>query len=303
MRLKALTLKDKNLFRKYLNLEKHALAVYAFENIYIWKKFFDIRWAVIDDSLCVFFRDAIGCFLYLPPLARKVNPAVIEQVFRVMSVENKNPSLAHIENIEERDVALYQSLSYEVKERSCDYLCRRTDLAFLKGEAFKHKRAASNHFTKHYCYEYFPYADRFAEDCLSLHEYWKKQRMQDHMDPLYRGMLEDSGLSFKSFLDNYAHFNCVGRIVKVDGRVCGFSFGYPLNSQTFCILFEITDLSIKGLAQFIFRQFCSELKDYTYINIMDDSGLENLKKVKLSYRPIKLIPSYTARKKHDQAYR
>jgi hypothetical protein len=57
-------------------------------------------------------------------------------------------------------------------------------------------------------------------------------------------------------------------------------------------MYEIADSSVKGLAQFIFREFCSGLKDYTYINIMDDSGLENIQKTKLSYRPVKIIPAY-----------
>jgi hypothetical protein len=62
-------------------------------------------------------------------------------------------------------------------------------------------------------------------------------------------------------------------------------------------LYEITDLSIKGLAQFIFRAFAEELKNYRYLNIMDDSGLANLKKVKLSYHPERLVPAYIARRR------
>ena len=59
------------------------------------------------------------------------------------------------------------------------------------------------------------------------------------------------------------------------------------------MLFEITDLSTKGLAQFIYREFCKELMDtYRWINAMDDSGLENLKRVKNAYHPTRLIPSY-----------
>ena len=38
----------------------------------------------------------------------------------------------------------------------------------------------------------------------------------------------------------------------------------------------------------------SQLEDFKYINIMDDSGLEGLKKVKLSYRPAKLASAYIA---------
>jgi uncharacterized protein len=85
-----------------------------------------------------------------------------------------------------------------------------------------------------------------------------------------------------------------GGVVKVEGRIKGFTLGFEVNRDTFCILYEITDLSVKGLAQFIFQRFCGKLKGYKYINIMDDSGLENLKKVKLSYHPLKIIPAYIA---------
>ena len=62
----------------------------------------------------------------------------------------------------------------------------------------------------------------------------------------------------------------------------------------FCVLFEIADLNINGLSQFIYREFCQELmSSYRWINAMDDSGLENLKRVKRSYHPTKIIPSYT----------
>ncbi|MFZ2357354.1 MAG: phosphatidylglycerol lysyltransferase domain-containing protein, partial [Candidatus Omnitrophota bacterium] len=84
--------------------------------------------------------------------------------------------------------------------------------------------------------------------------------------------------------------------------VKGFSFGFKLNEHSFCILYEITDLSAKGLAQFIFREFCRQLPDYKYINIMDDSGLENLKQVKLSYHPVKLEPAYIVKRKNGQKY-
>ncbi len=104
--------------------------------------------------------------------------------------------------------------------------------------------------------------------------------------------------SLKVLLNNYRGLRLAGRIVRIDKEIKAFSFGFELNPEAFCILYEITDLSIKGLAQFIFRRFCAELKDYRFINIMDDSGLENLKKVKLSYKPIRLIPAYIIKRPH-----
>ena len=73
----------------------------------------------------------------------------------------------------------------------------------------------------------------------------------------------------------------------------GGYLGYPLHKGMFCILFEICDLRLKGLAQFIFREFCRRVDGYTYINSMGISDLDNLKKVKLSYRPLQEVKSYS----------
>ena len=83
MKLRNFTLKDKTLFLSYLNLKGHELSPYAFGNIYIWKGLFDIEWFVIEESLCIFFKDKIGCFLYLPPLGKNKSPEVIKEVFQV----------------------------------------------------------------------------------------------------------------------------------------------------------------------------------------------------------------------------
>jgi hypothetical protein len=116
-------------------------------------------------------------------------------------------------------------------------------------------------------------------------------------DPVYIKMLEDGFITHRQALDNYKDLNLVGRVVKINNRIKGYTFGFKLNRDIFCILFEITDISIKGISQFIFRRFTEEFKDHPYINIMDDSGLENLRRVKLSYRPLKLIPCYIVKRR------
>ena len=92
----------------------------------------------------------------------------------------------------------------------------------------------------------------------------------------------------------YEALQLAGRVVRIHNRVEGYLFGFKRREDTFCILLEITNPAIRGLAQFIFREFCRELKGYTYINVLGDSGLENLRRVKLSYRPCTIVPSYIA---------
>src|SRR5207245_3921922 len=89
-----------------------------------------------------------------------------------------------------------------------------------------------------------------------------------------------------------ADLGLIGRVVEVEGRIAAYTFGYPLNATTFCILFEIADRNIKGLGAYIFREFCRELESYELIDTMDDSGLEGLRRAKLAYHPIRLVESY-----------
>ncbi|MFH0738542.1 MAG: phosphatidylglycerol lysyltransferase domain-containing protein [Candidatus Omnitrophota bacterium] len=297
MKLNTLGLRDKKIFSRFLSLRSHMLSAYAFENIYIWKKLFCIEWAIIKKSLCVFFRDKIGCFLYLPPLTLGQNPYVIQQAFKIMDSLNKNRHISRIENIESEDLNFFKGLGYFCQEKPFDYLCLREELISLKGVRFKSKRACLNYFTKHYQFKYLPFSKPESRGCLILYKSWMKERSQKSIDPIYRGMLIDSLSCLQLLLKDYRSLDIRGSIVKINKEIKGFTFGFKLNRDTFCILYEITDLSTKGLAQFIFRQFCLGLVGYKHINIMDDSGLANLKKVKLSYHPIKLIPAYIANRK------
>jgi len=292
MELNTLAIKDRRLFDKFLNLEAHQLSTYAFENIYIWKGLFDIKWLILQDSLCVFFQDKIGCFLYLAPLSRHKKPEVIKKIFQIMDRFNKNKDISRIENIEEESLPFYEDLGYICQNKSYDYLCLRSDLTQLRGNKFKSKRACFNYFIKHYEFQYLPFSLKYRDECLGLYDSWVKERKMKNQNRIYQFMLEDSRRALKNALDNYSDLNFIGRLIKIDKKIKAFTFGFKLNQDTFSILYEITDLSIKGISQFIFRRFSSELEGYKYINIMDDSGLENLKKVKLSYQPVKLIPAY-----------
>lgn len=292
IKLNKLSIEDKEIFARYLGFSQHRLSVYAFINIYIWRGIFDIYWTLLKENLCVFFKDKTGCFLYLEPLSKRPNPEVIREVFSIMDEFNQNKDISRIENIEEETLPFYRTLGYICKDKPGDYLCQSQDLVQLKGNRFKSKRAAFNYFVKHNKFEYLPFSLKCKNDCLKLYNLWKEKRKAQNLDPFYQGMLEDSLNCLKVLFDDYPFLYTIGRVVKMNGEIKAFTFGFELNPDTFCILYEITDLSIKGLSQFIFRQFCVELKDYRYINIMDDSGLANLKRVKLSYHPQRLISSY-----------
>jgi len=292
MKFHNLSLKDKYVFQKYLKYDCHSLSTYAFANIYIWKVLFKIFWAVIEGNLCIFFRDRISCFMYVAPLGKAKSASLIKKCFQVMDNFNSNPAISRIENIEEKDIDFYRASGYNCIYKTSEYLCSRQKLVDLKGNHFKSKRWAYNYFIKNYRFKYEPLLTQDRGQCLKLYKRWMRERASIFADPVYRGMLKDSLLAQELAMANYRKLGLLARVVKANGRICAYTLGFELNPDTFCVLFEIADLKIKGVSQFIFREFSRELNKYEYINIMDDLGLENLTQVKLSYKPEKVIPAY-----------
>ena len=90
-----------------------------------------------------------------------------------------------------------------------------------------------------------------------------------------------------------------GRVVTVEGYIKAYSFGFPVDQDTFCVLLEITDLNVKGLSVYLFREFCrdADLEQYKFINVMDDLALNNIRETKMSFRPSVLLPLYIVTEK------
>ena len=227
------------------------------------------------------------------PMGTSLNQKVIRQAYAFTLEANRAKQIARIENVPAEVIPFCREMGFHAVEKETEYLYETQALIQLRGDRYKSKRAAYNVLSRnHPTAQLRPYQPDHLPDCLALYESWREERRRQYHGDFYRAMLEDSRHSHRAGLMNHEALDLVGRVVFIDGVLSGYTFGYPLNSKIFCVLFEVTDLGIKGLAQFLFRQFCREQAVYQWINTMDDSGLENLKRVKLSYRPAKQLSSY-----------
>lgn len=294
MKLNLLKLRNKKLFNKYLGLKHYELSYYTFANIFIWKKLFKIWWKITGENLCIFFQNDSGYFMYLPPLGKHLNPKIVKDCFCIMNTLNRNKSVSRIENIEEKNLVFYQNLGYKIFSKDKEYICKTDDLIGLKGDKFKAKRAGYNFFIKNYKYKFLRYKNPMQKQVLNLHKHWQENRRKVSPDNIYQNLLEDSSKYLKVALRYFKQLSLEGYVVKIDNKIEGFTCGFPVNPKMFCVLFEITNLEKKGISSFIFREFTKKLKKYKELNMMDDSGLLNLRKTKLSWKPYKQISSYVA---------
>ncbi|MBI5193389.1 MAG: DUF2156 domain-containing protein [Nitrospirae bacterium] len=219
----------------------------------------------------------------------------ISKLFSIMHRINNNPAVSRIENIDESMKEAFLSMGYNLNAGEPEYVYLREELVTLKGNPFKSKRAMYNYFVKNYTYSFVEFQSAHVEECMRLFERWKKDRGRKPNDDLflYQALLEDASYSHKQAITNYESLSLTGRVVQIDERIEGYTFGFR-RGDVFYILMEITNPEIKGLSQFIFRELCRELSDYTFINTLGDSGLTNLRNAKLSYRPYKVVPGYIA---------
>ena len=298
MRLQPLTLNDKPIFDTHAHRTRTRLSHYAFAPIYVWQEHFEFYWTLFSDYLCIFAKQMDDYFMPILPIPVEMeNPKylkVVNTAHQFMLDASRNPHIVRIENVPQEMTPLFEKNRFSVRLKETEYLYETIALAGLRGDRYKQQRHAYNACIAQYpTATLHPYCTDDRDECLALYDRWREARSEKYDDPIYNAMLDDSQSAHRVGVSEAEALGLVGRVVRINGEIKGYTFGYPLNTDTFCVLFEIADLNIKGLAQFIYREFCKELKDtYKWVNAMDDSGLENLKRVKRSYHPCRLLPSY-----------
>ena len=298
MQLQPLTLNDKPIFDEYARQTSARLSQYAFAPLYVWKAHFQYYWTRLAGHLCILAKQGEDYFMPILPMPcdpeNRTYRNVIRTVYQFMLESNRNPHIARIENVPQELRTFFEKIGFRTTLKETEYLYEVDTLSTLRGNRFKSKRNAYNAFIEqHPSAEFRSYCPADREACLALYDAWHTARAAKCEDAVYCAMLEDSRSAHRIAIADMEALGLLGRVVRIDEEIRGYTFGYPLNADTFCVLFEVTELGIKGLAQFIYREFCKELVDtYRWINAMDDSGLENLKRVKRSYHPVELLPSY-----------
>ena len=172
----------------------------------------------------------------------------------------------------------------------CDYVYRRDALAMLAGKKLQAKRNHANKFSRLYPdYEFAPLRRKDLDDCRELAARWAAGR------PAADGFI-DYGSEQRSIhfvLDHWEALGGLGGVVRVDGRLVAFTYGAPVNNDTFDVCVEKADTDYEGAYAVINRDFVHSLPGrYVYVNREEDIGAAGLRKAKLSYHPVVLLEKF-----------
>lgn len=288
---------------------KTPLASWAFTPHYIWKDVLGYFWADVNGWWCLFAKHSDHLFMPLPPLGTGVMGSsssslkdVLAQVMTFMDTRNQGSQVSRIENIPVELKDLIQSWGYSLTPKDSDYLYQTSDLIQLKASAYKSQRAAYNRFARAHRIRIVPYRILDRDGCLALFHRWANQKEElavpqvgAHAE-IARLMLRDAVNAHRVVLQEYRELGLTGRVVWVNGSMKAYAFGYARSQEVFCMLLEVADRSIDGLAQYLFREFCRGIEQYPFVNTMNDWGLPSIARTKRAYRPTQLVPNFIAQR-------
>ncbi|MDR1450739.1 MAG: phosphatidylglycerol lysyltransferase domain-containing protein [Helicobacteraceae bacterium] len=303
----------KEIMERYLAFVDTEASDYTFAQNYIWLTHSSGFYAIVNDAFCLFLLSGEELTMLLPPLGSKdkVNDALVE-CFAIMNEHNSSIYYSRIDcvcdfflqsfvNYLERGTEIFEILeSYLVEKKYADYIYLADDLIELKGNAYHAKRNEINKFRKAYPNTSIETLspEKHGGAIIDLLNRWIANRIKylpkDQTEQFLDGISHER-FAIRRILKRYRELSLIGIVLKMGDDMVGFTVGEKLKENGASVLIEKTDFDVLGSAQYIFREFCKALKaeyNCSYINIGDDMGFENLRKVKLSYRPYKLAAKY-----------
>ncbi len=312
--LKPFTLKVKPIIEEYLQKLEIELSDYTFAANYIWLANASGFYAIIEKCFCLFVMAGGELMMLLPPLGKKKHLTdAMKKCFEIMNANNTSHFYARIDYVQEAMIeeflqnaneaeSMFEMLeNYVVEKKLVDYVYEADALIELRGNSYHTKRTEINKFTKSYPNHRIELlqSTQHGEEIMQLFNKWLSDRVKYMPKEEAEYFLEGIHMerhAIKRMLKHYDDLQLIGLVIYIDDELKGFTVGERISFDTATVIIEKTDFEVMGCAQFIFREFCKVLKEHygvIYINVGDDMGFENLKKVKMSYRPFKLVPKYT----------
>ncbi|MBF0485972.1 MAG: DUF2156 domain-containing protein [Candidatus Omnitrophica bacterium] len=283
----------------WLAQRERLVSAMSFAGLFAWKDFFQFDFKEVAGNLCVYARQNGATFLYWPPLGEKISQEAVAHVFEEMRRDNKGSGVTRIENVSRQELSFFDPARYASFLKGYEYCYYRKDIAELKGNDYKSKRHDINLLERTHTCIYREFVPSDIEQAQNLFDRWLDNRARKYEDDIYRAMLNENKGVHALLWRNAKPLGLVGRVVELDGRLAAYTFGYPLNDETFCVLLEVADPEVTGLAAFIFKEFSSDalVRPFNFLNTMDDFAMPNITQAKMAYRPVYLEPVYSITEK------
>ena len=289
---KDITLADKDTITSFTMKSDRRNCDLSFSNLCSWRFLYDTKFAVIDNFL-VFKFWAGEQLAYMMPIGTGDLKAILRKLIEDADKEKQSFCMLGVcSNMRvDLETTLPSQFVFTEDRDYADYIYLKSDLSTLKGKKFQSKRNHINRFRNTYPdYEYTPITPDRIQECFDLEAEWCKVNNCDQQEGTGN---ERRALIYA--LHNFEALGLTGGILHVNSKIVAFTFGMPINHETFGVHVEKADTNIEGAYAMINYEFANRIPEqYIYINREEDLGIEGLRKAKLSYQPATILEKYMA---------
>ncbi|SHI89936.1 DUF2156 domain-containing protein [Lutispora thermophila] len=292
LQFKTLELSDRELFMKYLGDYNFNTYEYSFLNLYLWREYCNVEYAILNDALIIKKTEEGKGTVFMQPIGytkgnlKDIISELIEykksnSSMKVLFSDIEEPFLEELKKIYDEKLQYFQDV------KNFDYIYETEKLIKLNGDKLRKRKSQYNHFVSSYQYSIKDISeDKVINDCIRFAEEWFSGQQSNH-----QLVCELKGI--KDIMHNLKLLNGLGMAVYVNDVIAGFTIGEIVNKNMAIIHIEKGDTIYNGIYAFINRTFAElYLKDVKHINREEDIGIPGLRRAKLAYDPIKLEKKY-----------
>lgn len=303
-----LTEEDVKLIHSYFNGYDYKSSSHTFLANYIWRNTHHLSWQVIGDYLCIAGHGDVGedgknCFMSFPLTNSggydtiRLRETILEAK-RIFEVGGKQLEISLIPGhmVHLLEEAMGDEVVIEHNRDDDDYIYLKEDLVNLGGRKLHQKKNHLNYFLKNYEFDYEEISDNNREEVMEFIRGKNRYKMGE-TPPEWQEILEMETVAIEELL-KFTGKGLLTGVIRVSGKVAAVTIGEfarPELRDTVLVHVEKADDRIRGLYQAINNEFCKRLPQETlYVNREEDMGIENLRKTKLSYKPVMMSEKYSA---------
>ena len=261
-----ITIQDKDTITAYTMNSCRRNCDLSFSNLCSWRFLYHTKFAIINNFL-VFKFWAGDELAYMMPVGEGNLEEVLNELIEDARQEGEPFCMLGVCSCmrEDLEAIMPGQFGFTVDRDYADYIYLRSDLATLKGKKFQSKRNHINKFRNTYPdYKYSPITKDRIQECLELEAKWCKANDCDQQ--------EGTGNERRALIYALNHFEelgLTGGILHVNGQIVAFTFGMPINKETFGVHVEKADTSIDGAYAMINYEFANHIPEqYIYITTL-----------------------------------
>lgn len=305
------TLENRPILEEFLDGYDYKTSGLSYSSLYMWREINNFNWEIIGDYLCISglshleLEDGIECPFMFPPLTRtgEYDGEKLKETLymaREQFIEREQPFSVRLVPIHMLDLfrhACPSEMRYIDDRPNYDYLYLLEDMISLKGRDYHGKKNHLNYFHKNYEYEYIELSSKHSDEAMDfIHAFNDRKDVPQHE----RIMLEMEAEAMEDVFHNLEKVGYLAGAIRIDGKMEAIAIGGKLNRNTITEHVEKANINYRGLYQAINNEFCKAVgKNFKFINREEDMGIPNLRKAKLSYKPVKLVEKYIVTCKDD----